>query len=60
MWTYFVLPLGVAVTLNSTAPIWSIPVAKLNGERVGPVAAGGAVMASVGVWLLVIGQHAAS
>jgi len=56
-WTYFTLPLATAVTIGSTAPIWSLPIAYFHGERVGNQAVVGAVLATLGVTMLVIGHQ---
>jgi drug/metabolite transporter (DMT)-like permease len=56
-WTYFKLPLATAVTIGSTAPIWSLPIAYFHGERVGTQAMVGAVLAALGVTMLVIGHQ---
>ena len=53
----FRLPLAVAVTLNSLTPIWSLPVAKMHGERISGLACAGAALAFIGVVLLVLKEH---
>ena len=55
VYTYFTLPLAVAVSLNSLAPLWSLPVAACNGEVINPAAAIGAIFATGGVVMLVAG-----
>jgi drug/metabolite transporter (DMT)-like permease len=53
--TYFKLPLAIAVTLNSIAPLWSLPIARCYGEHVSVKAAAGACLATGGVVMLVAG-----
>ena len=48
-WTMFVLPLSVAITLSSLAPIYSLPVGVYHGERATRGAAAGAALAVGGV-----------
>ena len=53
-WVMFKLPLGIAVTLNSTTPLWSLPVAWFHGETLSLGAMAGAAMATCGVALLIV------
>jgi drug/metabolite transporter (DMT)-like permease len=51
-WCLFHLPLAVALTLGSTAPLWSLPVARCHGEDLTQRAVGGALLATAGVVML--------
>jgi len=55
-WTYFKLPLAVAVTIGSLAPIWSLPLAHFHGETLGYKAIVGAVLSVLGVAMLLLSQ----
>jgi len=54
-YTYFELPLAIAVTLNSISPLWSLPIARCFGEHIGVKSAVGACLATGGVVMLVAG-----
>ena len=53
--TYFTLPLGTAITISSTGPLWSLPTAKLHGEKISRFAIVGAVLSTGGVAMLACG-----
>ena len=53
--TYFTLPLGTAITISSTGPLWSLPTAKLHGEKISWFATVGAVLSTAGVAMLACG-----
>jgi drug/metabolite transporter (DMT)-like permease len=54
-WVLFKLPLAVAITLNSTCPLWSLPVAYFHREEISVKAILGALLATGGIVLLVLG-----
>jgi len=54
VWTMFVLPLAVAVTLWSLTPLWALPVSAYFGQRVSRRALMGAVLATGGVVMLAV------
>ena len=54
VWTMFVLPLAVAVTLWSLTPLWALPVSVYFGQRVSQRAGAGAVLATGGVVMLAV------
>ena len=54
VWTMFVLPLAVAVTLWSLTPLWALPVSAYFGQRVSSRALMGAVLATGGVVMLAV------
>ena len=55
-WVMFKLPLGIAITLNSTTPLFSLPVAWWYDEVVDRIAMAGAVLSTAGVVMLVMGE----
>ena len=54
VWTMFVLPLAVAVTLWSLTPLWALPVSAYFGQRVSRRALMGAFLATGGVVMLAV------
>ncbi len=46
-------PAGIAQTLLSTSPVFVLPMAALNGEKLSWRAVLGAVIALAGVWVLI-------
>ena len=54
VWTMFVLPLAVAVTLWSLTPLWALPVSAYFGQEVSHRALMGAVLATGGVVMLAV------
>ncbi len=54
VWTMFVLPLAVAVTLWSLTPLWALPVSVYFGQRVSSRAGAGALLATGGVVMLAV------
>lgn len=54
VWTLFVLPLAVAVTLWSLTPLWALPVSYYFGQRVSRRALAGAAFAAGGVVMLAV------
>ncbi|HEY9735769.1 MAG TPA: DMT family transporter, partial [Trichocoleus sp.] len=46
-------PTGIAQALNSTSPLFILPMAALLGERISPRAVLGVMVALVGIWILV-------
>ena len=54
VWTMFVLPLAVAVTLWSLTPLWALPVSAYFGQRVSHRALMGALLATGGVVMLAV------
>ena len=54
VWTMFVLPLAVAVTLWSLTPLWALPVSVYFGQKVSGRAGAGAVLATGGVVMLAV------
>ena len=54
VWTMFVLPLAVAVTLWSLTPLWALPVSVYFGQKVSHRAGAGAVLATGGVVMLAV------
>ena len=54
VWTMFVLPLAVAVTLWSLTPLWALPVSVYFGQRVSRRALMGAFLATGGVVMLAV------
>ena len=54
VWTMFVLPLAVAVTLWSLTPLWALPVSVYFGQKVSQRAGAGAVLATGGVVMLAV------
>ena len=54
VWTMFVLPLAVAVTLWSLTPLWALPVSVYFGQKVSGRAGAGALLATGGVVMLAV------
>ena len=54
VWTLFVLPLAVAVTLWSLTPLWALPVSYYFGQHVSRRALAGAALATGGVVMLAV------
>ena len=54
VWTMFVLPLAVAVTLWSLTPLWALPVSAYFGQKVSHRALMGAFLATGGVVMLAV------
>jgi len=54
VWTMFVLPLAVAVTLWSLTPLWALPVSVYFGQKVSSRALMGAFLATGGVVMLAV------
>lgn len=54
-WVLFKLKLAIAITLNSTSPLWSLPVAYFHHEVISVKAILGAVLATGGIVLLILG-----
>ena len=54
VWTMFVLPLAVAVTLWSLTPLWALPVSVYFGQKVSGRAGAGAFLATGGVVMLAV------
>jgi drug/metabolite transporter (DMT)-like permease len=54
VWTMFVLPLAVAVTLWSLTPLWALPVSVYFGQNVSSRAGAGALLATGGVVMLAV------
>ena len=54
VWTMFVLPLAVAVTLWSLTPLWALPVSVYFGQKVSSRAGAGALLATGGVVMLAV------
>ena len=54
VWTMFVLPLAVAVTLWSLTPLWALPVSAYFGQKVSHRAGAGALLATGGVVMLAV------